>query len=66
VFIATPRTLKLGTSVPYSDPHTLGTGAIPVREHNVLLEETFETLVRMVGAYVTFPMNEAFGGPSAP
>lgn len=64
VFKVTQRTIKLGTAVPYSDSLQGGAGTMPAREHNILLDETFNGLVETVGQYVTFPMNEAFGGPA--
>lgn len=61
VYIMTPRTLKMGTRVPYSDVLQEGTDNMPAREHNILFDESFMILVEMVGEYVTEPLDKAFG-----
>ena len=66
-----PKSLQMGTHVPYSGPlqgdanrpdGMEAKGNLPPREHDVLLPETFAILTTMVGSYIELPLEEAIGG----
>jgi phage gpG-like protein len=58
IYVARPRTLQIGTAVPYSDVHQHGWRGVPAREHDVMWPETFGVLVGLVGDYIDQPLDE--------
>jgi phage gpG-like protein len=52
IFQATPRTLRMGSRVPYFMAHQVGAGNLPARPPLVLLPETFSELHMMVMDFV--------------
>jgi phage gpG-like protein len=52
VWEITPRTIRFGTRVPYWKYHQTGTRRMPARPPLVLLDATWQDLVRQVNAYV--------------
>lgn len=58
IYEATPRTLKMGTRVPYSTYHSEGTSRMPARPHVELLPETFRELADLATDYISQPLNQ--------
>jgi phage gpG-like protein len=61
VFVPRPRSLQIGTRVPYSAIHQAGFGTTPQREHVVLLPETFDVLARMTMEYILSKRGRRYG-----
>lgn len=58
IYHAKPKSLQFGTAVEYSSILQDGTDNMPARPHDILLPETFDVLVNMVGQYIELPLEE--------
>lgn len=62
VYAVEPRTLQMGTVVPYSRYHQQGTERVPQRAHVYLLPEYWQRLNAEVFLYIADPFNELGNG----